>query len=183
MSHDDHDGEDDLDDFDRRYFRLQADIDGDCNRGDNAGEGDDPAHDDHDEKDDQRQEKVEGTAPRNNEETEQIAVHGCHGLSSLKMRIEGEAMPDSRRQCAQSHCGIRSHDQLRDQNDKCYFQQIQSHGRQAGLFSQNAAGIAAAEIAASVLAHIGIIENLADHESKRNRSDQISQNHNQCKFH
>ena len=57
---DDQDGKDDLDDLDGHGFRLQADVDGDCDGGNDAGQGGHPPEVKHDHKDTEGQEKVEG---------------------------------------------------------------------------------------------------------------------------
>ena len=77
-------------------------------------------------------------------------------------------MADSGGESAQGHHRLISSEQLCDQHDKSDLQKIQSHSREACFFAQYPAGVAAAQVSASILSDICLVEAFADHQGKGN---------------
>ena len=135
MPYNDEQGKNDLNNLDRHRFRPGANVYGDNNGGNDAGQRDDPGQDDHDQENDQREKKIRRTAAGESKQAKEIAVHGSYRFSALETGVEREAVADSGCQSTRCcHCIISS-DQPGKQNDKGYLQKVQSHGCEPRLFA------------------------------------------------
>ena len=171
---DDQDTIDDLDGLDNRSLGLQADIDGGRNSGDHAGQRGHSAGDQDEHEHDQGQDEVKGAAAGECDEAEEEAVHGGDCLASAEARVDRVAVADPGGEGAQGDGIVIAAHETDQQDDKRDLQKVKGHGGQACPLAEDAAGVAAAQVTAAVLPHVGVVKVLADDQGKGNGTDQIT---------
>jgi hypothetical protein len=74
-------------------------------------------------------------------------------------------------------------DNKSDKNGQRYLQKVKGHDRKSGFAAQNAACVAAAQIAAAMFTYICAVKYLSNHIGERHRTDEIADNGRKKKVH
>ena len=152
-------------------------------RGEYAWKRDDFKRGKHQKKRDERYKENKRSAVCKDPKCEQETVQCGYRFSDVKPdknRIAVSAGSSERSAADDPNVVI---DNKSDKNGQRYLQKVKGHDSQTGFAAQNAACVAAAQIAAAMFTYICAVKYLSNHIGERHRTDEIADNGRKKKVH